>query len=949
LSSKSKQKAIRNRFVLVVTGGYLLTPIIGLYAAVIFNVAPWQTLVGSFATALLPLFIIGMVSWAGFHNLRFLQPVFAWLDEHPGSFPVPDQIQRHLMRFSTDFWGFFLIYALITPQIYFWTSGIAAQSGALEILWQFTVLQLVASILVGLPVYLATMDTLGQLAEFTGLPRVRFSLKSRMLLIGAFIPLLANALALRYFWYKAGFLSMDLVFFLGALGLLSISITVLSIRGMAKALEPVRSLLGGKSPSNYAELATLKAHSVDELGYMTQTIGELFQRLDDQRSLMHATIDTAAEGVIIFDDECAVRTFNPASEMMFGYQAKEIVGHKIYRLLPGIRKISDVFDLLNTENEIDGLYSDGRRRLLSIRINEMSISGERMFTCLLSDITQRNVAETQLKKAEARYRDLVETAHDLVWSVDTKFRWTYLNEASSKIYGYAPREMMNRSISEFATDEYNGRDQAAFADILNGKELVQYETVHIDRNGTPRNISFNAKAHKDEDGVVVRISGTARDITAQKVFEKQLSYQAEHDSLTGLYNRHYFSEELERLVARVARSGANCSLFYIDLDQFKYINDTLGHAAGDRLLLETTEMLRSHVREGDLLARFGGDEFTLLLYNIDEGSTLLAAEDIRSLIEKYTFIESGQACNVTCSIGIAVIDNTTRSSEDVLAHADLACNMAKKRGRNQIYMYSNANDAKFDMAEDMGWAARVREVLENDRFHIVFQPIIAVSDGKVHDYEVLLRMEYDDGQIILPGGFMPAAERFGLINSIDRWTVRESINQLAFMRDEGRDVRFAINLSGRAFEDDSLLTIIKQALAETGLEPSLLTFEITETAAISNLTAATKFIYALKDIGCQFALDDFGSGFCSFTYLKHLPVDKLKIDGSFVQSLASTPVDQAMVRSMNQVAHALGKETIAESVEDAATLDLLKSFGVDFAQGYHIGRPCDELVMSAIA
>jgi EAL domain-containing protein (putative c-di-GMP-specific phosphodiesterase class I) len=243
------------------------------------------------------------------------------------------------------------------------------------------------------------------------------------------------------------------------------------------------------------------------------------------------------------------------------------------------------------------------------------------------------------------------------------------------------------------------------------------------------------------------------------------------------------------------------------------------------------------------------------------------------------------------------------------------------------------------MAADMGWAARVREMLEHDRFQLVYQPIVSTQTGRVKDYEVLVRMICDDGQIILPGGFMPSAERFGLIHSVDRWIVRRAIRQLSQLHEKGHKTSFSINLSGKAFEDATLLPLIQEMLSSTGLDPTWVTFEITETAAIENLVAAEEFITALKDIGCQFALDDFGSGFSSFAYLKHLPVDKLKIDGGFVKGMAHSSVDQAMVESMNQVAHALGKVTIAECVENERTLQILKQMGVDCAQGNHIGRP----------
>jgi EAL domain-containing protein (putative c-di-GMP-specific phosphodiesterase class I) len=269
-------------------------------------------------------------------------------------------------------------------------------------------------------------------------------------------------------------------------------------------------------------------------------------------------------------------------------------------------------------------------------------------------------------------------------------------------------------------------------------------------------------------------------------------------------------------------------------------------------------------------------------------------------------------------------------------------------GRNRVHIYDPSDDARITMAEDMGWAARVREVLENDRFQLYYQPIISLGDGSIHDYEVLLRMPVNDGELILPGGFMPAAERFGLMQDIDRWTVQQAIKQLAALRNNGYDISFSINLSGHAFEDDELLPLIWQALEHASLDSRFITFEITETAAITNLNAATQFIMQLKKTGCKFALDDFGAGFCSFSYLKNLPVDKLKIDGAFIRGLADAPVDQAMVKSMNQVAHALKKQTVAESVENEETLSLLKEFGIDYAQGNYIGPPSDFIESSKL-
>lgn len=735
-------------------------------------------------------------------------------------------------------------------------------------------------------------------------------------------------------------------------GLLTVALVILVIRSALRGRESVPTALSN-SPNTRTEPDTLSLsgltqsslHELDEVNYLRQALNRVCQHLSDQNLQVSAIIDTAAEGIIVVDEQGCIDTFNPAAELLFGYTIHEARGQPLRRFLPSLITDEGVPRVIRGEQEVDGIHGNGCVIPMSVRVSMMRLNALCMYTCLVSDMSERKVATEKLKNAEARYRDLVETAHDLVWSADMQGRWIYLNKAARTIYGYDPEEMIGCAMREVQSPQYITQDAAAFAKILHGKELVNYETVHVDRNGKAHNLSYNAKPYFDADGKVVRIGGTARDITKQKAFERQLAYQAQHDSLTGLFNRRYFQQELERLVARVARSGASCALFYIDLDQFKYINDTLGHAAGDRLLIEVSRLLQSHLREGDLFARFGGDEFTVLLYNVDIDNTLRVAEYLRSLLEAYKFFNAGTAYNVTASLGIAMIDNHILTADECLAQADMAANVAKSRGRNQAYLHDPLDCGKADMAADMGWAARVRQTLEQDRFHLMYQPIMSLADGQSHDYEVLVRMHCDDGHVILPGGFLPAAERFGLIHSVDRWVVSKAIVELARLHAMDHRIGFSINLSGRAFEDVTLLPLIRDLLRDTALNPARVTFEITETAAIANLSAAINFISALKDLGCHFALDDFGAGFSSFIYLKHLPVDKLKIDGSFVQGLTDGVVDQAMVQSMNQVAHALGKITIAEFVENQQTLDLLKHYGVDFVQGYHVGHPVSVIHM----
>ncbi|MDZ7661371.1 EAL domain-containing protein [Thiohalophilus sp.] len=937
-------RRIHQRLLVVITASFALTPIIGYSTAWFFTMIQADQLVSAQAVLLLTVTALVLPVTLCFYFRRYFRPLREWqLRQHDHAI-LPESLDQQLKNFSDNYWLFFLLYALLAPTLQHWLGLYPAEQSAFASLSQFILLQLVIAILVGMPGYLYALALIGRLVEHSGFQQVHVRMQTRMLLMGGYIPLLTGTILLKYYWWRTQYLTGEVILIWAALGLFAFTLTILSIRSLKQSLQPVQDLISGSGATNYDDMARrLRPRSTDETGYIIQMLGRLFRRLGDQESHVHAIVDHAAEGIIVINDQHAIETFNPAAEKLFGFNSQEIRGKSLDWLLPDFILPRDEASLPRKELEVEGRHRTGYAIPMSMRISLMHNDERIYYTCLIADISARKAAEQMLLDAEARYRNLVETAHDLVWSMDREGRWTYLNDAVSRIYGYQAKEMLFRYYQDFQAPESEQRDKTAIARVMEGQELLHYETVHLDKDGQRRHISFNAKPQWGENGEVVSIMGTARDISAQKAFEQELTYQAQHDTLTGLYNRNYFQRELERTLSRIYRSGISCALLYLDLDQFKYINDTLGHATGDRLLLECSEMLQEHTREADLLARFGGDEFTLLLDNVDPPTVLRVAENIRLLFENYRFMEAGKAFNITCSIGIAMLTHQSLSEDEVLSHADLACNIAKSQGRNCLHLYDPGDKQRDGMAEDMGWASRVRDAFENNHFKLVFQPIIDIQNGLSEDYEVLLRMSLDDGDVILPGGFLPAAERFGLINQVDRWTVRSAIEHLARLHEKNDSIHFAINLSGRAFEDRELLPLINSLLRETRLSPEALTFEITESAAISNLAEATRFIYQLKDIGCQFALDDFGTGFSSFAYLKHLPVDKLKIDGSFVKGLAGSDIDQAMVRSMNQIAHALGKQTIAEFVENEKTLVLLREFEVDFAQGHHLGKPQTEI------
>jgi diguanylate cyclase (GGDEF)-like protein len=447
--------------------------------------------------------------------------------------------------------------------------------------------------------------------------------------------------------------------------------------------------------------------------------------------------------------------------------------------------------------------------------------------------------------------------------------------------------------------------------------------------------------------------------------EEKLKWQVNHDHLTRLLNRQYFDEDLNREYLRLRRHPEEQSaLFYIDLDRFKYINDTAGHSAGDQLLIEVGKLLSAQLRSNDMLARLGGDEFAVIARSVPAAQALAVAEQFRLALHRFTFVYQGKQYKVDGSIGVAVIDHTLKNAEEALVNADIACHIAKEKGRNQTHLFLLENDRRVAMDLDLGWSARLRDALEKNNLALHFQPILPLAALNLQrmppyceqglmskqagmpaftpsHYEVLVRVRGRDGTIIHPNAFLPTAERFGMMYEIDCWVIEHAFKQLARCQHKGHHPGLSLNLSGQSLADKNLSAYLQHLITRYAIDPTLLIFELTETSAIANIDSAKRLIKELSALGCKFALDDFGCGFSSFSHLKHLRVDYIKIDGMFIQGMVNDPIDQAMVRSMNDIAHSLGKRTIAEYVENLDQLNLLQHYGTDLVQGYYIGKPAD--------
>jgi diguanylate cyclase (GGDEF)-like protein/PAS domain S-box-containing protein len=441
------------------------------------------------------------------------------------------------------------------------------------------------------------------------------------------------------------------------------------------------------------------------------------------------------------------------------------------------------------------------------------------------------------------------------------------------------------------------------------------------------------------DGTPSGMIGVATDVSEREEFQAELLRLANDDPLTGLFNRRRFEEELERAYAAARRYKAHGAVLFLDLDRFKDVNDSRGHRAGDDVLRGVAAVLRGHLRETDVAARLGGDEFALVLPRTDIFAAYMTAQRLVSAIADQAFVAGNAPVRVTASIGVAEFPLPGEISPDAPRRADIAMYEAKDGGRNRVCVYDASEGASERAETRIGWHERVQRAFEERQFVLFGQPIVEIASGKVTQYELLLRMVDADGHVVTPGSFLGVAERSGLIERIDRWVVAEAARIIRAQRRRGAEVRVQINLSSRALLQPELLDILRAEIVDAGIDPSTLIIELTETSLVANLEETVAFLGALRAIGFSVALDDFGVGLSSFSNLKHLPVDYLKIDGSFIRDLSRNPIDQQLVRAIVQVARALDMRTIAEFVEDAESLELLREYGVDFAQGYHIGKP----------
>ncbi len=521
----------------------------------------------------------------------------------------------------------------------------------------------------------------------------------------------------------------------------------------------------------------------------------------------------------------------------------------------------------------------------------------------------------------------------------------YMNPVAEVLTGFSAREAEGRAATEVLRlfSESSGQPiEDPVARCLRTQRAVMLEEDLLLRGREGREYAIEGAFApiRDRRGELSGSVVILHDVSQAREMAQRLSYHATHDALTGLCNRREFESRLKQAMDSARSGKLRHALLYMDLDQFKIVNDTSGHTAGDHLLKQVAGELQRHIDPEDTLARLGGDEFGVLLLDCDVAHAMLVAHRLREAIRDYRFVWRQRSFEIGISIGLVPLDSSVGHLSQVMSAADTACYAAKNEGRNRVHLYESDDAAVTRHRGMMEWAVTINSALQLNRFELYRQPIRHLESGEdgLHHYEILLRMRREDGSVVEPGHFIPAAERFDLMPAIDRWVVRRMCEYMSLHSEDG-ETQYAINLSGASVDDEALLDFITSTFIEYDVDPARVCFEITETEAISSLRRAIDLVRELRAIGCHFSLDDFGAGFSSFSYLKNFPLDYLKIDGAFIRDMLDDPVDQAMVKAINDVGHSMGIETIAEYVESEETAALLREIGVDYVQGYWISRP----------
>lgn len=580
-------------------------------------------------------------------------------------------------------------------------------------------------------------------------------------------------------------------------------------------------------------------------------------------------------------------------------------------------------------------------RDIEAEIEQRTIEYQQANTSLICELEAHRHASEILTSSEYRFKEFAEIAADWFFETDKDLRFTYVSNSMESFFTLKGQRFIGshyKDIVYAGIDSIDARETHLTAINLHRSFDIDYELTNHEEQRCV--IAVKARAMHDDAGEFIGYRGVGRDMTTQHEMESQLVWQATHDDLTGLINRREFERVLTRSSIKCLMNDRALTLCYLDLDQFKVVNDSVGHAAGDQLLRNVTACLAAELEDGMVLARLGGDEFALLLEDYDIAAAVDVAKRLVDKVDELRFAWDNRPFSVGLSIGITQVaaDNTLT---DILSRADVACYTAKDFGRGRVHVYRESDDDIVQRHSAMKQASVIRTALEDERFELFAQPIIALGSvpESLSRYEVLLRLRDRQGDIVQPSEFIPPAERFGMIRRIDHWVIQESLRFLAGVDEPETTLNLAINLSGHTLAEDGLAKDIEGYFDKAGVDPCCVSFEITETAAIQRRESALSFIMRMRHLGCRFSLDDFGSGLSSFSYLRQFPIDNIKIDGGFVKNVMHSESDRSIIEAIVHIARAMGVKTTAEWVERSNVATTLRAIGVDFGQGFAFGTP----------
>lgn len=681
-------------------------------------------------------------------------------------------------------------------------------------------------------------------------------------------------------------------------------------------------------------------------------------RLEESEKHTRRIVDTAHGGIISINGLGIIESFSRGATETFGYNEAEIIGQPVQRLCNGADWLKIELSLATKNLEIgpdqrDGIlfeasatHKNGATFPVHVAVGESEQKDKSLQVLTVRDITQEKTARRALFESEERAQVTLQSIGDGVISTNADGIIEFLNPIAEELTGWSAAEAKGLALEKVFKIINDASRKSALdpvsACLEKGEVITQKsDTMLVNRSGQEFAIENSAAPIRGDQGDILGAVLVFKDVTHAKQLVQDIYYQASHDALTDLINRQEFERRLKR-VRETAEKEDSCNILcYIDLDQFKVVNDTCGHVAGDELLRQITGVMGSCLRQRDTLGRLGGDEFGLLIERCTFDQAQRIAEKMINTVREYKFAWNQGIFNVGLSVGMVGISRGSENADELMKAADTACYMAKEKGRNRLEIFEETEDKLTKRDGQTQWAIRIPRALNENRFCLYQQKIMDLSgsDEGLH-YEILLRMIAEDGSIIMPASFFPAAERYKLVTDIDIWVVT---NVFGWLHDNPEHLRrlrtCAINLSALSVSNDTFQGFVVEQLQAYAIPPEKICFEITETVAISNLSSAIRFISALKELGCQFALDDFGSGLSSYAYLKNLPVDILKIDGLFVKDMLENRMDLATVKSINEIGHVMGHKTIGEFVENNEILEKLREIGVDFAQGYGIAMP----------